>query len=75
MLPLVVSFAPVQRRRVHNTASPENLRDWPVDSLVKHSDLKCRCYQFQVLSRGLTLAGSDGRTISTKLHRSILWSA
>ena len=35
MLPLVVCLGAVQRRPVHNTASPENLRDWLVDSLVK----------------------------------------
>jgi hypothetical protein len=35
MLPLVVWLAAVQRRPVHNTASPETLRDWLVDSLVK----------------------------------------
>jgi hypothetical protein len=38
---------------------PRNLRDWPIDSLGKRvSSLKCRCHQFQILSRGLTLASS-----------------
>lgn len=38
---------------------PRNLRDWPIDLLTKPaSDLKCRCYQFQILSRGLILARS-----------------
>jgi len=35
MLPLVVCLGAVQRLPVHNTASPENLRDWLVDSLTK----------------------------------------
>jgi hypothetical protein len=69
MLPLVVCLAAAQRRPVHNTATPENLRDWPVDSLAA-GDLKCRCYQFQVISRGLTLAGSrqDHLDAPTSVH-------
>ena len=43
----------------YTTRPAPNLRDWPIDSLAKPaSDLKCRCCQFQVLSRGLTLASS-----------------
>ena len=37
---------------------PRNLRDWPIDSLAKQRGLECRCHQFQVLSRGLTLGSS-----------------
>ncbi len=49
-----------KERPLGKTIRPaRNLRDWPIDSLAKPaSDLKCRCYQFQVLSRRLTLAGS-----------------
>jgi hypothetical protein len=39
-------------------ASPEKLRDWPINSLAKETDLECRCDHPQVLSRGLTFAGS-----------------
>ena len=44
MLPLVVCLGAVQRRPVHNTASPENFRDWPIDSFAKRGNLKCRWY-------------------------------
>ena len=37
---------------------PRNPRDWPIDSLAKQRGLECRCHQFQVLSRGLTLGSS-----------------
>jgi len=38
---------------------PRNLRNWPIDSLANpEGDLKRRCDQLQVLSRGLTFGGS-----------------
>ena len=43
---------------------PRNLQDWPIDSLAKQRELECRCHQFQVLSRGLTL----GRSRQNHLH-------
>ena len=46
------------RDRATRSASPENFRGWCIDSSAKRLGLKCRCDQLQILSRGLTLAGS-----------------
>jgi hypothetical protein len=56
----VRQYTPVPKsvHRKDNTASPKPSA-WPIDSLAKPaSDLKCRCYQFQVVGRRLTLGGS-----------------
>ena len=54
----VVSIRWLVAAPADNMASPENLRHRHTDSLAKAAGLKGRCDQLQVLSRGLTLAGS-----------------
>ena len=50
---------PSLRLGAYTTQPAPNLRDWPTASLAKPArDSKCRRCQFQVLSRGLTLASS-----------------
>jgi hypothetical protein len=59
----------MQMQSVHNSASPEGLGTGPL--IVSYaSDLKCRCYQFQILSRGFTLArsGQDHFDEVTSIH-------
>jgi hypothetical protein len=51
---------------VHNTASPENLRDWPIDSLAKEratQSVAATSFRFSVAA---LLSPVPGRTISTK---------
>ncbi len=49
---------PLATGSVHNTPSPETFGSGQLIRYLKRAtDLKCRCYQFQVLSRGFTLAG------------------